>query len=156
MYFKLEHLFISTNPDGQIVNEVLAFYGDDLDRDVLLAQLQLFHTNYPTTAGQSISVYDVIKTVQGMSVGERAIFVEMIKLLYLLMVIPATNAVSERSFSAMRRTKTYLRSTMSQQRLNSIMVLHIHKDLTNKFDLRYVGNEFRAKSDYHKSKFSTF
>ena len=42
MYFKLEHLLIDTNPDSQIVNEVLAFYGDDLDRDVVLAQLQLF------------------------------------------------------------------------------------------------------------------
>ena len=30
--------------------------------------------------------------------------------------MPATNAVSERSASAMRRIKTYLHSTMSQQK----------------------------------------
>jgi len=30
----------------------------------------------------------------------------------LILVMPATNAVSERSFSTMRRIKVYLRSTM--------------------------------------------
>ncbi len=32
--------------------------------------------------------------------------------------MPATNASSERSFSALRRVKSYLRSTMLQERLN--------------------------------------
>ena len=49
--------------------------------------------------------------------------------------MPATNAESERSFSAVRRIKSYLRSTMSQQRLNHLMVLHVHSDHTDKFNL---------------------
>ena len=36
---------------------------------------------------------------------------------HILLVIPATNATSERSFSALRRIKSYLRSTMTQDRL---------------------------------------
>ena len=40
--------------------------------------------------------------MQGMSVGERAMLSEVVKLVRLLLVMPATNAVSERSFSAMR------------------------------------------------------
>ena len=40
------------------------------------------------------------------------------KLVRLMLVMPATIADSDRSFSAVRRIKTYLRSMMSQQRLN--------------------------------------
>ena len=40
----------------------------------------------------------------------------------------------KRSVSAMRRIKTYLRTTITQSRLNNIMVLHIHRDLTDKVD----------------------
>ena len=43
---------------------------------------------------------------------------------------------------------------MSQKRLNSAMVLHIHKDLTDTLDLKSVCEEFTSKSDYLKSKFS--
>ena len=43
----------------------------------------------------------------------------------LILVLPSTNAASEISFSAMKRVKTYLCSTMSQPRLNHIMTLNI-------------------------------
>ena len=81
---------------------------------------------------------------------------QLIKLVSLILVILATNAVSERSFSAMRHIKTYLRSVMSQERLNSLMVLHIHKDLTDSLDLKFIVNEFRMKTDYRKAKFPAF
>ena len=37
----------------------------------------------------------------------------------LLLVMPATNATLERSFSALRRIKSYLQATMSQERLTA-------------------------------------
>ena len=46
-----------------------------------------------------------------------------------MFVMPATSAVSERSFSALKRVKTYLRSTVGEGRLNHLMVLHVHKEL---------------------------
>ena len=64
---------------------------------------------------------------------------------------PATNAVSERSASALRRVKTYLRATISQLRLNNLLVLHAHKEKTDSLDisacLNYFieGNEHRIK-----------
>ena len=44
----------------------------------------------------------------------------------MVLVMPATNATSERSFSAFRPIKTYFRSLMLQERLNHLMLLHIH------------------------------
>ena len=72
------------------------------------------------------------------------------------MVLPATNAVSERSFSAMGRTKNYLPTSMTQQRFNSVMTLHLNKCYTDNLDLIVVGNEFRDIKEYRKSKFPIF
>ena len=80
---------------------------------------------------------------------------QVVKLVKLLLVMPATNAISERLFSTMCHIKrTYLRSTMAQERLNPVMVLHIHRELTNGLDLNDICKEFISKSDYRKTKFS--
>ena len=49
------------------------------------------------------------------------------RMLLTLLTMPVSTAASERSFSAMRRIKTYLRSTMKNERLSSIGILHIHR-----------------------------
>ena len=56
------------------------------------------------------------------------VFPQVLKLLWLLLVIPATSAKSEWSFSAHRLVKTYLQWNMKQERLNHLMILHIHRD----------------------------
>ena len=60
-----------------------------------------------------------------------------------------TNSTCERSFSAMRRVKSYLRSTMTQERINNLMILNVQ--LTDEIDLTDIakeiisGNESREK-----------
>ena len=71
------------------------------------------------------------------------------------MVCRATNATSERSFSALRRAKSYLQSTMKQLRLNNIMMLHVHKTRTDSLDLVEVANEFVSFRDVRNSTFGT-
>ena len=51
---------------------------------------------------------------------------QVIKLVWLILVNPATNTVCEWLFTATRRIKTYLCSTMGQGRLNAVMILHVH------------------------------
>ena len=63
-------------------------------------------------------------------------------LLKLILVMPATNATSECSFSALHRVKTYLRSTMTQNRLNNLLLLHVHKEYTDSLDLKSAINRF--------------
>ena len=79
---------------------------------------------------------------------ENELLSEVCKLINLILVMPATNAVSERSFSSLRRIKTYLRSTMHQNRLNHLMILHVHKHLTDDIDIKSVANEFVAGSEH--------
>ena len=70
-----------------------------------------------------------------LSTAEKVAFSGVLTAVKLLLVMPATNATSERSFSAIRRVKTYHRTTMTQQHLNNLMVLHVHKEITDSLDL---------------------
>ena len=78
---------------------------------------------------------------------------ELHTLLRLYLTIPMSNATSERSFSALRRLKTYLRSTMTQERLNHVAFLHVHKNLTDQLELSEVCKGFAYANDRRKSVF---
>ena len=78
---------------------------------------------------------------------------EVIKLMKFIIVSPATNAISERSFSALKRLKTSLRSSMTDSRVNNLMMLPINKDFT--LDLVKVANEFINRSDYRQFVFGS-
>ena len=44
------------------------------------------------------------------------------------------STTSECTFSSLRRLKTYVRSTMNQNRLNNCLLLHCHKSITDTLD----------------------
>ena len=74
-------------------------------------------------------------------------FSEMYQVIKLLLVMPATNAYSESSFSVMRRLKPYLcSSTMGQALLNHIMLLHIYKAQLDCLDFPSIANNFVCSS----------
>lgn len=52
------------------------------------------------------------------------------KLLQILATLPVTTCSSERSFSTLRRLKTYLRNTIGSNRLNGLALLNVHRDIT--------------------------
>ncbi|CAH0551331.1 unnamed protein product [Brassicogethes aeneus] len=49
--------------------------------------------------------------------------------LLILITIPCTTATVERSFSTLRRVKTWLRSTMGEERLTGLCLMSVHRDL---------------------------
>ena len=57
-------------------------------------------------------------------------FPNMKILLSVLLTVPVTNAEAERSFSALKRLKSYLRSTINQERLNGLALLAVHNDFS--------------------------
>ena len=101
------------------------------------------------------TVEDIFAFFRNCTPGQLELMSQISKLVKLLLVMPATNAGSERSFSAVRRIKTYLRSTMSQQRLNHLMLLHVHKSETDALNLVDVANDFIAGNDHRKHVFGT-
>ena len=78
----------------------------------------------------------------------RALFPHLVQLIQLLIVVPATSATAERSFSGLRPVKKWLRSTMSQTRLNNTVLLHAHRHLTP--DISTVTNDFINLNDQRR------
>ena len=85
------------------------------------------------------------------------VFKEMLptvhQLIRLYKTIPITSAKSERTFSALRRLFTYLRSSMSEHRLNNCLLLHVHKDVT---DLISIASDFVCAHDERRKHFGHF
>lgn len=52
------------------------------------------------------------------------------ELLKILLTLPVSTSTSERSFSTLKRLKSYLRNTMGNDRLNGLALLNIHRDIT--------------------------
>ena len=105
---------------------------------------------------ESVTVLQVRDHFCKLSPAARTSMSEVATMLKLLIVMPATNAVSERSASTLRRVKTYLRSTCSQKRLNHLMTLHIHKEMSDKLVLKHCVNEFIGTNEHRLSLFSKF
>lgn len=57
------------------------------------------------------------------------IFPTIHRLLVILATFPVTTSTSERSFSTLRRLKTYLRNTVGENRLNGLALMNIHRDI---------------------------
>ena len=154
VYCKLEKLLLNAanklDFDSEF-DEIVSLYGSDFNPPVLKMQLEILSTKFVTPVPLSAVKEFLI------NLGEaRSVLSEVVKLLCLILVMPATNATSERSFSALKRVKTYLRSSMKQQRLNNLMVLHAHKELTDNLDLVACANDFVSANEHRLQVFGKF
>lgn len=101
-------------------DEIIAFFDDDVDAaSTAHAELQLWHAYFkdkelPDTLSSSIQHTSAM------------MFPNIRRMLIHAMVLPVTSCEAERSFSALRRIKNYLRTTMTQNRLNGLALLNIH------------------------------
>eukprot|EP00057_Strongylocentrotus_purpuratus_P016041 XP_011670515.1 PREDICTED: uncharacterized protein LOC105441264 [Strongylocentrotus purpuratus] len=64
-----------------------------------------------------------------------------------------TSSECERSFSALRRLKTWLRSTMTQKRLNAVAVCNSHHLLLDNISLQRLVKEFAGRNEKRRKIF---
>ena len=64
----------------------------------------------------------------------------------ILLTIPVTVASAERSFSKLKLLKTYLRSTMTQERLNGLAILSIESEFFRNLDYRKIIEDFASRN----------
>ena len=126
---RLESLLCGAEVDLNKYDDVLALYKDDFERDCLESQLRILHCNLPReiekeTGGTKLK--SLVRFFQTLSSVEHQFYDMVMKLTKIILIMSATNAISKRSFSALRRMKTWFRSTMNQTRLNWCMILHTY------------------------------
>ena len=63
----------------------------------------------------------------------------------ILLTIPITVASAERSFSKLKSIKSYLRSTMSEERLNGLVILSIENEMLVELECKNLINNFASQ-----------
>ena len=97
--------------------------------------------------GSVNTFHDIRILVKQLKKPTRNLISEVVQVIKLVIVLPLANAVSELSFSAMRRLYTFLKTNVGSSRLNNAMVLHIHKTRLDKLSMIDVANDFVFESD---------
>jgi hypothetical protein len=63
-----------------------------------------------------------------------------------LLIIPVTVASVERSFSKLKLLKTYLCSTMTQERLNDLAIIALEGEMLENIDYEHIIEDFISKN----------
>ena len=63
-----------------------------------------------------------------------------------LLTIPVTVASAERSFSKLKLLKSYMRTTMTQQRLNDLATISLESEVLKKIDYEEIIEDFISKN----------
>ena len=95
-----------------------------------------WNENYSSPVPSSIS--------ESLALVDQIAFPNISVTLKVIGVIPVTSCECERSISALRRLKTWLRSTMEEDRLNGLALMHINNDI--KLDIEKVVDVFAREN----------
>lgn len=145
MYVDCEKLLISfgngMNPETfHGLQEVCNFY--EWNFGALISQLEVLR-NVKNMEWNSVG--EIIQCFKRLTPETRALFPDVGTYLKHLLVVPCSSAGAERSFSMVRRVKTYLRSTMGQSRLNHCCVINAYADEVDDLDIDEMMQIFICK-----------
>lgn len=114
----------------------------DVDAKDLFQELKVLRIILPN---ELMSAFDILKFVKvadcypNVSIAYR-----------ILLTMPVTVASAERSFSKLKLLKTYLRSTMLQERLNGLAILSIEKNMLENIDIDTIISDFASRNARRK------
>ena len=143
--------FTCLEPKAEHLPEVVGFYGDEFVSEKLKSELMVLYgfvksISPPCSRGhEEKSVDDLISLFLEHSCYH--MLPEISKLMKLYLVVPVSSANAERSFSVLRRTKTWLRSTMREERLSALALCNIEKEVTNSLSLDDLLDQFCSAKD---------
>ena len=149
MYHSLNGLLMSAIDGSEvtIISAIKDMYAQDINMELLETQLNILKALAPSNLVTLTGIAQWLKTSNS-----RSCLTQVEKLVQLLLTLPATNATSERSFSTLRRIKTYLRGSMGQVRLNSCMILNAYKEEVDSLDPEAIIKEFVTCHDGRRQK----
>ena len=113
--------------------EILGYFGDDLpSRSSFSQELRLWKRHLSTEETKPSKVADTLQKMK--HDGTEKLFPNVFVILRILLIIPATSATVERANSALRYVKNFYRSSMSESRLNALILMYIHRDIKLDFE----------------------
>ena len=106
----------------------------DIDGNNLFGELKLLLYFLPKDV---LSPLEILNFLKNMDCFPNAIIIYRI-----LLTIPVTVATAERSFSKLKLLKSYLRSTMTQERLNGLAMVAIENNLLEDIKIEEIIDSF--------------
>ena len=158
MYNNLQQVLIlaaNGNDYEDNLKKILEFYNNekshDFNEDCLRTHLRIFSTNFPKKYCANFE--DILMHFKAMAPSSRKMISEVSKIFELILVLPATNATSERTFSKLKLLKTYLRATMTQKRLNHLMICSIYPEHLDDIDIEDLSKQFVLRNAKRETMF---
>ena len=160
LYASIENVLLKSfkraHCEDDSTEQICNHFGDVIDQPALIRQLSCLQNARKglaaqTTADDHLPAAETVPTLINYlcKLGPcLAMFSEVAKLLHLHVLMSVPSVTAERSFSGLRRLKTFLRTSMSQKLLNSIAILHVHKALTREIDISKAAAEFISRSEH--------
>ncbi|KAL7610256.1 spindle assembly checkpoint component MAD1-like [Lactuca sativa] len=109
----------------------------DVDLNEFLTELKVLQKTLPNVVMSSVEILEFVKG--------KDCYPNVCIAYRILLTIPVTIASTERNFSKLKLLKNYLRSSMSQERLNGLAMLCIEKDLLDNIELDSIIDDFASK-----------
>ncbi|EER16742.1 conserved hypothetical protein [Perkinsus marinus ATCC 50983] len=117
----------------------------DIDWDALVGERQVMRAWFSSQGrtemenGARLSMDDIIV---GLKADIGGLLPQLRRLFITLLVLPASTCSAERAFSALPRIKTKLRTTISQDALNSYAICGINRSFCDELSLEALADEF--------------
>ena len=93
------------------LQQMFPFFNSDLHKFKLEIQLK---TLTHIVDEKKVGIKDAITIISSLNASQKMLAPEVLKLVKLILTVPTTSAVSERSCSMLHRLKFYLRSSITQ------------------------------------------
>uniref|UniRef100_A0ACD6A3F0 Uncharacterized protein n=1 Tax=Avena sativa TaxID=4498 RepID=A0ACD6A3F0_AVESA len=110
----------------------------DVDLDDLFSELRMLQMTLPDKPMRVAEMFEFVKNINcfpNISIAYRFLY-----------TVPVTVASAERSFSKLKLLKNYLRSAMSQERLNGLATICIEKELLDQINVDNIISDFASKN----------
>jgi hypothetical protein len=110
----------------------------DVELDDFVSELKVLQMTLPNIVMSADQIFEFVRAAdcyQNVSITYR-----------IMLIVLVTVASDERSFSKLKLLKNYLRSTMSQDRLNGLAMYSIKRNMMDTIDLGTVIEDFTSKN----------
>jgi len=125
--------------DGSFINECIHFHG--------------YLKSLPGNVSPK-SILELCKIIKDHNIADVYPYVDIALRMYLC--CPLFNTSAERSFSVLKRVKSYLRSSMNDNRLNNLAILNIECEITKSISYNEVIEDFASQNLIVKYKYLCF
>lgn len=108
-----------------ITEEFTALYSNIISASELQGELAVWAAKWKSQKRETPNM----SAMQAVANCPEVFFPNVHRLLKILATLPVSTAEAERSFSSLRRLKTYLRASTTNDRLVAIALLNIHREI---------------------------